>query len=109
MKYRHTPAPRGLISSLVIFCALAALFWFGFGRAADGNARQNLNVTRAAVQRAIVSCYAMEGSYPPSVQYLEDHYGVIIDHSKFVVSYEQAGSDIMPSFDVLEKGKGAGE
>lgn len=63
-------------------------------------------MTRAAVQKAIVSCYAMEGAYPPDVKYLEDHYGVVINHRKYVVSYELAGSNVMPSFEVLEKGKG---
>lgn len=106
MKYRRLSAPRGLVVSVAVFCALIALFWFGFGNAAGGNEEQNLKVTRAAVQKAIVSCYAMEGAYPPDVKYLEDHYGVVINHRKYVVSYELTGSNIMPSFEVLEKGKG---
>lgn len=106
MKFRRIAAPRGLVLSVLIFCALIALFWFGFGSASGGNEEQNLKVTRAAVQRAIVSCYAIEGAYPPNVKYLEDHYGVIINHDKYVVSYERAGSNIMPAFEVLEKGKG---
>lgn len=98
-------APWGLVASLLVFCAILALFWFGFGNAAGGNRAQNLKVTRTAIQKAIVSCYAIEGTYPSDIKYLEDHYGVMINHEKYVVSYETAGDNVMPSFEVLEKGK----
>ena len=30
---------------------------------------------KKAIARASVQCYAIEGRYPPSIEYLEEHYG----------------------------------
>ncbi len=35
-------------------------------------------------QAAVVSCYAVEGSYPESLNTLQEHYGVRIDESKLL-------------------------
>ena len=40
--------------------------------------------------------------YPPSVQYLEDHYGIQIDHDRFAVFYEIFGDNVMPQITVME-------
>ncbi|MBQ5667230.1 MAG: hypothetical protein IIV40_03545 [Oscillospiraceae bacterium] len=44
-----------------------------------------------------------EGIYPPSWNYLEEHYGVQIDHSRYVVSYTVFAENLMPDITVLEK------
>lgn len=59
---------------------------------------------RAAVQKSIANCYATEGAYPPNIKYLEDHYGIVINHDKYVVQYELVGTNVMPSFNIIEKG-----
>ncbi|WP_444642748.1 hypothetical protein ACRQU7_00115 [Caproiciproducens sp. R1] len=102
--YKKKFAYRDLLLSVLIFCALLYLFWSGLSSALRANSEEKLRVTRAAVQKAIVNCYAVEGFYPPDIQYLENHYGIEIDHGKYVVQYETAGSNIMPSVRVLEKG-----
>ncbi|MBW7572937.1 hypothetical protein [Caproiciproducens faecalis] len=102
--YKKKFAYRDLLLSVLVFSAVLFLFWGGFTSAVRANSAEKLRVTRAAVQKAIISCYAVEGFYPPDIQYLEDHYGIEIDHSKYVVQYETAGSNIMPSVQVLEKG-----
>ena len=40
---------------------------------------------RKAVARASVQCYAIEGRYPPSVEYLEENYAVQINRKKYNV------------------------
>lgn len=108
MKLYHTKElPHGLIGSIVVFAAVLCLFWFGFTSTSDSNRAESLKVTRAAIEKAVVSCYAIEGVYPPDIKYLEDHYGVMINHDQYIVTYETAGSNIMPSIQVLEKGKEA--
>jgi hypothetical protein len=96
---------KELILPVLIFCAVLCLFWFGFTNAASANSAQNLQVMRSAIQKSIVNCYAIEGVYPPDVKYLEDHYGILIDHNKYIINYDLAGSNIMPSVQILEKGK----
>ena len=51
---------------------------------------------RRAVTRASVQCYAIEGRYPPSVEYLEENYGVRIDRDRYNVFYNGFASNVMP-------------
>ena len=56
-----------------------------------------------AVLDAAVQCYALEGAYPQSLSYLEENYGVQVNHSRFIVSYEVYASNQLPAVAVLEK------
>ena len=77
------------------------------GREASGEyaAAQSKEAASQALRRALVSCYALEGVYPSSVDYLEKHYGLILDHDRFVVDYNAFAANVMPSFQVVEKGQ----
>ncbi|CBK76046.1 putative uncharacterized protein [Clostridium sp. CAG:149] len=56
---------------------------------------------RDAIRRASVQCYAIEGRYPPSVEYLEEHYGIVIDRDRYHVFYDGWASNVMPDITVL--------
>ena len=56
-----------------------------------------------AIRRATVACYAAEGFYPPSIGYLQQHYGLQIDESRYIVFYEVFGENLMPEITVLRK------
>ena len=43
---------------------------------------------RLAVNQAVVSCYAVEGRYPESLEYLEENYGIRVDREEYLVLYE---------------------
>lgn len=62
---------------------------------------ESLASLRNAIQRACVQCYAIEGRYPPSVEYLEDHYGIVIDRDRYHVFYDGWASNVMPDITVL--------
>lgn len=104
--YKRKRTYNGLILPLLVFCATLILLWSGFSRSARANSTQNLQVMSSAIRKAIVSCYAIEGVYPPDIKYLEDHYGIVIDHERYVIHYELAGSNVMPSVEILERGNG---
>ena len=52
---------------------------------------------RAAVQRSALQCYAVEGAYPPDLQYLEDNYGLQVNKKDFYVTYEAFASNLPPT------------
>lgn len=54
-----------------------------------------------ALERDILHCYAVEGFYPPSLDYLEVHYGLRYDHSLFFVDYVPIGSNIRPDVTII--------
>lgn len=64
---------------------------------------ENLNILSDAIRRSAVQCYAIEGFYPPNIEFLENNYGLVVDHDKYVVSYNVFASNIMPDIDVYLK------
>ena len=97
---------RGWVLALLIFCTMLGLFWYGFGVVLRSNRQEGKEILLTSLRRAAVTCYAVEGAYPPSVEYMEKHYGVAVNRQQYVVQYEPAGSNVMPSITVYEKGTG---
>lgn len=64
---------------------------------------QNIDLLRQSARRAVVQCYAIEGAYPPDVEYLEENYGLEYNHEKYFIDYEIFASNIMPNVDVFER------
>ena len=58
-----------------------------------------------SVRRAALACYAAEGIYPDSLQYLEEHYGLQIDRNAYSVHYDAFAENIMPDITVIKKSK----
>ena len=49
-----------------------------------------------------MACYAAEGVYPPTLDYLEQHYGIQVDETRYMVSYDIFASNLMPEITVLD-------
>ncbi|MDR2357794.1 MAG: hypothetical protein LBD92_06930 [Oscillospiraceae bacterium] len=92
--------------AVALFAAIAAILLGGLNSTDDASRTEQLEMLRNNIRRAVVSCYAIEGSYPESIDYITQNYGVVIDESKFRVFYDIFGSNIMPNFDVLPVGDG---
>lgn len=58
---------------------------------------------KEAVERAARQCYAVEGVYPRTLEYLEEHYGLLINRDRYIVSYDCSGSNVMPYVMVLNR------
>ena len=50
-----------------------------------------------------MSCYATEGVYPPTIEYLEERYGVQIDRERYTVHYDIFAENLMPDILVLPR------
>lgn len=85
----------------------AALFFIAVSdRAADYTDESTLEQTEQSVMNAAVRCYALEGAYPPSLDYLIENYGIFPDTEKYMVDYKCFASNIPPSITVLPKDLG---
>ena len=89
-----------LISALLIISCLY-LFLAGTKSIAAKTEAEQLSVLDQAIRRATIQCYAIEGRYPPSVEYLEEHYGIVIDRSRYNVFYSGWASNVMPDITVI--------
>jgi len=87
----------------LVFLALFIVFLYGISTLNSTTKEKQLESLETAVNRSIVQCYAVEGTYPPSLDYLETHYGLIYDKDEFFVDYISIGANLMPDVVVLEK------
>lgn len=104
MKSKKTLSPNFyLILSVAISCVFVVWFAFSVFNASEMRSEKELYDLELSIRRAVASCYAMEGSYPQSLEYLEKHYGIQIDYKKYSVFYEIFADNIMPDITVLER------
>ncbi len=88
------------IATVILALVVLAMAMTGLGRQNDLESRR---ITAAAIDRAARQCYALEGAYPPTLEYLEDNYGLVLDHDRYHYLYEVIGSNIHPIIEVLDK------
>lgn len=94
---------RSLIYLLPLlgFIALFILFYRGISSVSDTTTAKQMESLENALHRSITQCYAVEGAYPPNLEYIKEHYGLIYDEDLFYVDYQPIGSNIMPDVTVL--------
>ena len=93
---------KSIGTSIAMLVFLLVLFLVGQSLA-DLNRRSResaLVVTRTAVERAVMQCYALEGAYPPNLAYLRDNYGLVLDPERYSYLYEVVGENVHPIIDV---------
>lgn len=100
-KWKRSPREAlGQLVFLTAFGGVMVLFVSGvltFSKKADARGAETL---RDAIRRASVQCYAIEGRYPPNVEYLEENYGIQIDRNRYDVFYSGFASNFMPDITV---------
>lgn len=88
---------------IIAFVGLFVLFLGGIRSVGDTAESKQLESLETALRRSVAQCYAVEGSYPASLDYLKEHYGLSYDESKFLVDYESFGGNLMPEITILRK------
>lgn len=94
-----------LVKTALLFLVLAALVFCltkAVNKMGNGQQAESLKQLDQSVRKATMTCYATEGVYPPSIQYLKDNYGIQIDEEKFSVFYEIEGANLMPNITVIQ-------
>ncbi len=91
--------------SVFFFVIVIVVFMFGISFIASTSSRDQKKILTDAVSKDIIHCYAIEGYYPPSLSYIEDHYGLTYDKSKYLIDYVPVGDNIMPSVTIVEIGR----
>lgn len=72
---RRKSQTKGYLLSAAALLLLVGVFAVGALSFAGKAGQKGEESLRRAVTRASVQCYAIEGRYPPSVEYLEENYG----------------------------------
>ena len=86
----------------VFAVGILLLFLLGMDNLGRGKEAEDLRLLEDTLRRSCVTCYITEGSYPPSLSYLEEHYGLQLDGARYTVHYEIVAENLMPVITVLE-------
>lgn len=95
--------PRRLAVLLLLLVVAGVLLLFFVqrpGRTLDAGGSEAI---RAAVQRSALQCYAVEGVYPSGLEYLEENYGLQVNHEDYYVTYEAFASNMPPTVRVVRR------
>lgn len=85
-------------------CALAiAVLWYAMPALSSTTGSEGKGILEESLQRMTVQCYALEGRYPPTVEYLEKHYGLSYDAERYRIDYRIFASNLMPDITVLDR------
>lgn len=95
---------RGLLIAGVVFLFLVLLFVVALRATEQRSAIRETEVLDGALRRAIVTCYAVEGRYPPSLAYIDQNYGVSVDETRYAVFYDVFASNVMPTVRITRIG-----
>ena len=98
-----------LMRSLTPYLIFAVLFAFvlyyvitGLGQASAVSDSEGLRIAENSIMRSVINCYASEGKYPSSFEYLKEHYGISIDEDKYIIHYEVFAENFMPDITVIK-------
>ena len=89
--------PILLLLSVILIFALSAT-----QLTADNRAHER-EIVSNALERSITQCYALEGSYPPNLSYLCDHYGFTYNKKHFFFFFQYIGSNLRPDVTIIEQ------
>lgn len=92
---------KNIVTALLL-AAVLVWFLFALSNLSSGESAEDRQQLESAIRRAAVACYAAEGVYPPNLEYLEQHYGIQVDETRYMVSYDIFASNLMPDITVLD-------
>ena len=93
------------ILKLAAIVAMIAVMVMVFGHVGSVEGREENETVREAVKNAALTCYAVEGAYPDSIEYLREHYQLAYNEDQYFVTYESFASNRLPDIWVTERGR----
>ena len=87
----------------MLFVAVLTIALYTMEDATDSSDRLQYDLTVQAIERALADCYAIEGHYPPNIEYLYENYRVRVDENKYFVLYEVFAPNISPTVRIIDR------
>ena len=92
------------VVNIILFACIVVVFLLAIRYTAGNTMNRQEEALNRAMERDIVQCYAENGYYPPSLDYIKEHYGLLYDEGTFFVDYTPVGGNIYPSYRVVRLG-----
>ena len=95
-------AYRKEIAVVLLMALLLGGVWLLVSRVETTQSSAQTQFVYDAVRNAALTCYAVEGAYPDSLDYLRSNYGLAYDRSRYQVTYSAFASNLVPEIYVVE-------
>ena len=102
--YKKSPwaVLRSILAPVVATFAILAIVYTGIVQTEESSRAEGLRILEESLMRAVVKNYAISGSYPESIAYIEENFAIHIDRSRFIVHYVIVASNIFPNITIIE-------
>ena len=91
-----------VILPAVVFAGIVVIFVLLTGNLNSQTLKRQKESLVNAINRDIAFCYAIEGKYPESLDYLKENFGLSYDEGAFFVDYRLMAANIYPDVTVIE-------
>jgi len=92
---------RTAVVPVLFTVVVVGMIIFALNQTEQSSRAEGLRILEDSIHRAVVVAYAIEGRYPESIEYIEEHFGVYIDRTRFVVHYKIFASNLFPDIAVI--------
>lgn len=89
--------------AIALFLTVFFLFLLGLSGVSNTNHSHRTKALETAILRGIIHCYATEGHYPESLEFLLEQYYISYDTEEFFIDYQILGENIFPDITIIEK------
>ena len=96
------PAVKVILVPVAIIC-IVMVFFTAMNNLNSNQTDEGKDQLETSIRRACAACYAVEGFYPPSLDYIQEHYGVLVDSKNYNVFYDVFSENLMPDITVIQK------
>ena len=90
-----------LIVPLLFTFVVIAMVYVGIIQAGDASEAEGIRLLEEALMRVAVHSYAVSGYFPESLAYIEEHFAVYIDRTRFIVHYDIFATNMLPDIRVF--------
>ena len=98
-----TKKPYMTIVSALLIVSLLFLFVKTMDSIGIANDAEQADILKQALNRSVTACYALEGAYPPNIDYLVENYGLTYDEKEYFIDYQYIGSNLRPDVTIIKK------
>lgn len=102
-RQRLSRGARALLAVAAVSVCLLAAFILALNATKKRRAEDETQQLTTAIRRACVTCYAIEGRYPPNLAYITQQYGVVVDTGVYTVLYDAFAENLMPTVKVARR------
>lgn len=99
--YKQKSFSFTLLLSAAFFVLFTLFILCKINSVSDTAEQTQADALQRALTRSAIHCYAAEGRYPESLEYLQEEYGIRWDSEQYVVDYEVFASNLLPSISVI--------